>query len=262
MKRKFLILSFIFIVPLVCLIFFVKVRTDSRNSESRSHTRSPTTKNQTRHESATEADANKPTHTSALKQHQSKELGAQDEIELNSANFEAFVKYCFAGESCRFTENPMGIYNQFRLLQNTAGQDALIAFLRSKMSDEEYRSRYKSLLHAMIKDFYPPQERALQEAAFHYYVGELEKSLELYLDLERRAQADSSFLTPPPLNIANTLFDLKRHEAALRYYQAARTEYLNGTRETHAPGRAEMIDFIETRIAEIKRAIETGRETF
>ena len=94
----------------------------------------------------------------------------------------------------------------------------------------------------MIDDFYPANEKLFQEAAYYNYLGDLEKSLSLYLALEKMSERDGSMTRAPALNIANTYFDLGRLPNALPYYEKA-------LRETTNP---ETLRFIDERISEIK----------
>jgi tetratricopeptide (TPR) repeat protein len=105
----------------------------------------------------------------------------------------------------------------------------------------------------MIRDFYPPEEKQFQEAAYYNYLGELEKSLELYLDLEKKSALDLSLRPAPKLNIANTFYDLGRSKEALPYYEAALEGYLSGQNQVLAPSQNDMIRFIEDRVEEIRK---------
>ena len=176
---------------------------------------------------------------------------ARDPISLSSNNFESSVSRCFQGEPCKFNEDPQKMYGAFKQPGNRAAMDSLISFLRSRMRDAGYRERYKDTLKAMIDDFYPPEEKQFQEAAYYNYLGDLDKSLQLYLDLEKRSLSDSTLRGAPKLNIANTFYDLGRKSEALPYYRAARADYESERIMSGVPSSNEMLRFIDGRIDEI-----------
>lgn len=175
-------------------------------------------------------------------------------IELTSGNFESYVRNCFEGEACRFADDPKKMYEDFKQAGNQQANDNLIAFLRSKLKDVEFRDRYKNILKIIIDDFYSDAERPFQEAAYYNYLGDLEKSLALYKDIEKRQGSDPSLRPAPKLNIANTLYDLGRFKEALPYYEAALKEYISGAEQTSS-GQSDMIRFIEGRIESIQAKI-------
>ena len=119
-------------------------------------------------------------------------LEADTSTELTAGNFESFVNRCFEGEACTFADDPKKIYDRFKQAGNRRANDLLISFLRKNLKSKKFRERYKETLMAMIEDFYEPEELPFQVAAFHNYLGDLEKSLELYLALERKSQFDHS----------------------------------------------------------------------
>ena len=121
------------------------------------------------------------------------------------------------------------------------------------MKDELYRKRYKDILKKMIEDFYPPEELQFQQAAYYNYLGDLQKSLELYLDLEKKSLSDRSLRSAPKLNIANTLYDLQRYRDSLPYYQQALAEYVSREQEVSIPSQNDMIRFIEGRIEDVRK---------
>ena len=73
----------------------------------------------------------------------------------------------------------------------------------------------------MIDDFYPPQEKEFQDAAYYSYLGESQKSLVLYLDLRQKSDTDATLRQAPNMNIAGVLYDLKRPADALTHYRMA-----------------------------------------
>ena len=167
-------------------------------------------------------------------------------IQLASNNFESFVSRCFEGEACEFSEDPWKMYEDFKLAGNTKAIDSLISFMRKKLQDEKFRSQHKEQLLKVIDDFYSPQERQFQEAAYFNYLGDLQKSLDLYLDLEKKSASDPSLRVAPKLNIANTFYDLGKYREALPYYEAALGSLGSGS-HANDTGR-----FIDARIAEIR----------
>lgn len=177
-------------------------------------------------------------------------------IALSSNNFESFVGRCFQGEPCEFADDPRDIYEVFKADGNRTGQDRLISFLRARMSNQIAREKYKDGLKLMIADFYPKEERPFQDATFYNYVGDLDRSLELYLDLEKRSKSDPSLRPAPPLNIANVFYDLGRPKEALPYFIAARSDFETGRTQTAVPSTNEMLRFIDNRIRKISETTE------
>lgn len=169
-------------------------------------------------------------------------------ITLTAGNFESFVFKCFQGEKCVLGEDPMKMYQDFKAAGNTRAIDSLISFLRSKLRTPEGRDQYKDIVKNMIADFYPPEEKQFQEAAYYNYLGDLNKSLDLYLDLKEKAKTNPKLHDASNLNIASTYYDLKRYSEAQPYYEAALVDYTSGKiKSTPDP-----TPFIEERIAEIK----------
>ncbi|MBX9765665.1 MAG: tetratricopeptide repeat protein [Bdellovibrionales bacterium] len=173
-------------------------------------------------------------------------------IPLTSGNFKGFVDRCFQGEHCVLDDDAWEMYQRFKRSGDLLAADNLISFLRSKLKDPEFRNKYKHLLKRMIVDFYPKEERQFQEAAYYNYLGDLQKSLDLYMDLERKVESDSTLRSASKLNIANTFYEMKRFSEALPYYEASREQYLSREQNSKVPSRNEMLDFIEERISSIK----------
>lgn len=168
---------------------------------------------------------------------------------LTYGNFESFVAKCLQGENCKFAEDPLHMYREFKSAGNERALDNMISFMRSQLKDPAFRERYQDILLDIIYDFYPQEERQFQEAAYYDYLGDKKRSLDLYLDLQKKAKLDSTLKNAPNLNIANVLYDLKRYQEALPYYQAALNDYLSGqVRADPSP-----VGFIEARISEITR---------
>lgn len=167
---------------------------------------------------------------------------------LNAGNFESFVLKCFQGEPCVLEGDAMKMYQDFKAAGNTRAINSLISFLRSKLRKPEGRTQYKDIVKNMIDDFYPPQEKQFQEAAYYNYLGDLNKSLELYLDLKEKSKKDSSLREAPNLNIANTYYDMKKYAEAQPYYEEALQDFTSG----RIKGDPDPTPFIEERISEIK----------
>jgi tetratricopeptide (TPR) repeat protein len=178
-------------------------------------------------------------------------------ILLTAASFENLVADCFQGEACKLEEDPWKLYRLFKKEGKRRANDNLIAFLRSQLKDPLLKAQYKDVLKRMIEDFYPPRERQFQEAAYYAYLGELQKSLELYLDLEKKAAVNRRLRGAPKLNIANVYYDMARYKEALAYYQAALEDLKSGRARVGDPGKASMMDFIYSRIGEIEKNLET-----
>ena len=189
--------------------------------------------------SETPAASLSPTPAEALATQKNK---AVDAIRLTRGNFESYVRRCFSGETCEFEDSPFEMYQDFKHRGNREAMDRLISVLRNKLRTPEGREAYKDLVRKMIDDFYPANEKLFQEAAYYNYLGDLEKSLSLYLALEKMAERDTSMTRAPTLNIANTFYDLGKYEDSLPYYEKALSETTN----------SETLRFIDERISEIK----------
>jgi tetratricopeptide (TPR) repeat protein len=128
----------------------------------------------------------------------------------------------------------------------------LISFLRSKLKNPEFKDRYKDMLLKMINDFYSPDEIEFQQAAYYAYLGELQKSLEIYLDLEKKSAQNPRLRSAPKHNIANVLYEQGRFAQALRYYEDALADLISGKVKVGGAGKSVMMDSINDRIEEIK----------
>lgn len=170
---------------------------------------------------------------------------------LNSANFERLVPKCLHSGKCKLTEDPLKMYKGFKASEDKKAIDDLLSFMRSQLRDPAFRRQYKDILKQMIDEFYSPEERQFQEAVYYNDLGDLQKSLDLYLDLRKKAMVDTSLRNAPNLNIANVLYGMKQFREALPYYQAALDDYLIGTMKTD-PGP---IQFIDSRIDEIRKIL-------
>jgi len=176
-------------------------------------------------------------------------------IILDRDNFERLVLECFRGHPCNFGEDPWHLYQYYKRSQHPRVCDSIIAVMRRKMEDPVYKEKNKALLLAMIQDFYPSTERDFQIAAYYAYLGELQKSVDLYLDLEKKSAKDSSLRPAPKLNIANVYYDLHKFREALPYYQAALKELLTGP-ETSSDQRSQ-IQFVQKRIEQIENELSS-----
>jgi tetratricopeptide (TPR) repeat protein len=165
---------------------------------------------------------------------------------LNELNFENSVKECFEGKPCKLEGDPWKLYQKFKNSDQRPLNDSLIAFLRKQLTDPNYRDQYKEVLLKMIEDFYPPEKIDWQRAAYYNYLGELQKSLEIYLDLDNKAIGNPKLFNAPKMNIANTYYDLGRLNEALAYYEASLNDPKNESSK----------DFIYNRIDEIKGKIK------
>ncbi len=179
----------------------------------------------------------------------------EQKIKLNESNFENYVGRCFQGDPCEFQENPMDLYWNFKKANDRKANDLLISYMRKNLQNQVFAKQYKEILKKMIDDFYPPDEKQFQEAAYYNYLGDLRKSLDLYLDLEKKNVKDPSLRPAPKLNIANTYYDLGRFSDALPYYQAALGNYLSQQEQAAIPNQNDLIRFIEDRIEACKAQI-------
>ena len=173
-------------------------------------------------------------------------------LSLNAENFERLFPSCFQGISCEI-EEPIKLYLYFKRSQHPSVGDSIIALMRKNLQEPKFKGRYANELLSIINDYYGPKEIQFQQAAYYAYIGNLEKSLALYLDLEKKSQRDSSLRSAPKLNIANVYYDLRRFQEALPYYKSALSEFLtdkDGVKDQDA-----VIQFIQMRIDEIKRAL-------
>ncbi|MEK2688775.1 tetratricopeptide repeat protein [Bdellovibrio sp. GT3] len=169
-------------------------------------------------------------------------------LELNAGNFESLVSRCFQGEACVLADDPVKMYQDFKSAGNTRANDNLISFLRSKLRNPELKDKYKDVVLNMIADFYPQEEQKFQEAAYYNYLGDLNKSLDLYLDLEEKSKHNPGLKKAPALNIANTYYDLRKYAEAQPYYEQALAELTSGAPVPQPDPTA----FVEERISEIK----------
>lgn len=222
--------------------------TETHSEDDKSKLNAPSTE-----QSASQVNQGENTPTSSFAE--KLRLSNGEKIKLNESNFENYVVQCFQNEPCEFGENPMDLYWNFKKADNRKANDLLISFMRRNLKNQEFANHYKDILRKMIKDFYPPTEMQFQEAAYYNYLGDLETSLSLYQDLEKKGASDTSLRQAPKLNIANTLYDLKRYKDAIPYYQEALQDYVSQKEQVAMPSQNEMIRFIEGRIEDCKTHI-------
>ena len=251
MKNRAFIFFGIAVASSLAVLYFFKSNETSKTSaivESTANTKGSyktdkTTATLPSNESKTKANASAETSPT--------EPTFQGEIVLNGGNFEGFILKCFSGVPCKLGEDPLKMYSEFKAAGNRSANDHLISFMRSQLKNPDFRDRYKIVLKKIIDDFYPPEEKQFQEAAYYNYLGDLQKSLDTYLDLEKRTQSNPTLRPAPKLNIANTLYDMGRFKESLPYYEAALQESLV-SREKLTPNPE---SFIEGRIFDIKKSL-------
>ncbi|MFL5815578.1 MAG: hypothetical protein ACJ763_18555 [Bdellovibrionia bacterium] len=171
--------------------------------------------------------------------------------ELNENNLEELVGRCFQGEPCELKEDPWQLYLKLKSSGRTRATDALLSYLRKELRNPKYRDQFKDDLLKMIEDFYPAQTQDFQHAAYYYYLGDFNNSLDMYLKMEKAAAEDANAFDPPKLNIANDFYELHRWKEALVYYRKALDEALS--EKLRGPDQQTSIHFIQDRISEIER---------
>ena len=247
MTRKILILGVILFVGAVFLYHRLSLEEDLTGRSSNQPKNTAPITSSTPIENVSAQTPTKPSSPTPLGQKTAKITAETSTTEpvvvLNSGNFEGFVKYCFAGESCTLGEAPRSLYSHFKALGNRQALDSLLSYMRRRLQEEDFRKAHGAELLSMLRDFYPANELDFQNAAYYNYAGQLEKSLALYLELEKKAAIDPQLRPAPKLNIANTYYDLRRFREALPYYQAALDESYP----------TEVMRFIEGRIEQIKK---------
>ena len=178
-------------------------------------------------------------------------VSSEDIIILSEDNFEESISKCFQGMPCEFGEHPWSIYQKFKRSQHPRVCDSVIALMRKKLEEPEFREKYKIALLTMIQDFYSPQELDFQTAAYYDYLGDRQKSLDLYLRLEKRANSDPDLRPAPKLNIANVYYNLHRLKESRPYYQSALQELMSGADKLN--DQRSIIQFIQGRLGEIDK---------
>lgn len=169
-------------------------------------------------------------------------------IFFGASNVESMADECFQGAICEVEGDPWEQYLILKKENKRQVTDLYIALLRRKLSDSKFKDQYKDVLKRMIEDFYPASQIDFQMAAYYNYLGELELSLQKYLELEKKSKREPKLFQAPKLNIANTYYDLKRWSEALRYYKAS----LDDVKSTESNDSLESIHFINERIEIIR----------
>ena len=193
---------------------------------------------------------------SQLQEAKNQESSESEKIILTEDNFEEFVTKCFQGKPCEFGEDPWALYQKFKRSQHPKVCDSIIAMMRRNLSDPAFKEKYKDVLLAMIRDYYPAREIDFQTAAYYDYLGDRQKSLELYLALERKQATDPELRHAPKLNIANVYYNLGKLKEARPYYQSALQELMTSPEKTS--DQRSVIQFIQGRIQEIDKTAAGG----
>ena len=180
---------------------------------------------------------------------------------ISSENFETEVDKCLQGESCTFSENPMAMYKSFKASGDVRKCERLIALLGSLMSDPKHMKRYRHLLKRIMYNFYPVEQRPFRDAVFMGYLGETERSLSMYLKLDSSPKTEKAIKPLLKLYIANTLYDLGRHQESLPYYEAALKEHTPSKNMEPTASQSESIHVIEGRMEDVKKRLVPSAET-
>jgi tetratricopeptide (TPR) repeat protein len=176
--------------------------------------------------------------------------------ELTENNLEEVIGRCFQGEPCELKEDPWQLYLKFKSAGRATATDSLISYLRKELQNPKYRDQYKDVLLKMIDDFYPSNNLKtstnnldFQHAAYYYYLGDFNTSLDIYLKMEKTAESDPNAFHP--FNIANDLYELHRWKEALVYYRKALDELIS---QNHGgPDQQAVIHFLQDRISKLER---------
>ncbi len=177
-------------------------------------------------------------------------------IQLTSSNFESLIQKCFQGTPCQLAENAWRTYEVLKSGTNTHATSDLISFLKSKLKDPSLKDLYREDLRKMIDDFYPAEEKQFQQASYYASVGEPQKALDLYLDLQEKAADDPNLRTAPNLNIANALYELTRYSDALIYYRMAMDDLTTGSQK--AQNQNDLVKFVQQRIDDTRAKINAN----
>ncbi len=98
-----------------------------------------------------------------------------------------------------------------------------------------------------------PDDREFEEAAYYFNINDFEKSLELYLDMDRKAALNPNLSAAPKLNIANVYYEMSRLPEARLYYEAAL--YDSQLKELNPRERKDFISYINRHISEINEGL-------
>ena len=91
-----------------------------------------------------------------------------------------------------------------------------------------------------------PDDREFEEAAYYFNINDFEKSLELYLDIDRKAVLNPNLSPAPKLNVANVYYEMHRLLEARLYYEAAL--YDSQLKELKPGDRKDFISYINSRM--------------
>ena len=98
-----------------------------------------------------------------------------------------------------------------------------------------------------------PDDREFEEAAYYFNINDFEKSLELYLDIDRKAAVNPNLSPAPKLNVANVYYEMNRLLEARLYYEAAL--YDSQLKELEPGDRKDLISYIDRHISEIDEGL-------
>ena len=249
MLRQTQFVVFILIFTGVCafFLFHKKTQTHLSNAETTTEEISPA-KPQDQKTSDIPSATQTPTPNNV--QGDSNSQDPSQVLQLTSANFESLIPKCFQGTPCQLTEDAWRTYEVFKTSGNTHATSDLLSFLKIKIKDPTSRDAYREDLRKMIDDFYPAEEKQFHEASYYASLGDNQKALDLYLDLQQKSVDDSSLRPAPNVNIANVLYDLGRFSDALIYYRMAQDDLEMGSQR--AQNQKDLIKFISQRIVEIQ----------
>lgn len=165
-------------------------------------------------------------------------------IVLDTENFDNLIQDCLEGKPCDFAEDPWKMYSNFKRLNNRKSNQILIEYMSAqKLTDLNYRDKYKLIVKKMIEDFFTEEERAIPEAHYAMHMGENEKALKLF-----KALKNPNF----DLNLANIHYDLKQYEQSLEYYQIARERMIVNEND---PNKNPALDYVESQIDDINKQL-------
>jgi len=98
-----------------------------------------------------------------------------------------------------------------------------------------------------------PDDREFEEAAYYFNINDFEKSLELYLEIDRKAALNPNLSSAPKLNVANVYYEMNRLPEARLYYEAAL--YDSQLKELKPGERKDFISYINRHISEINESL-------
>lgn len=165
-------------------------------------------------------------------------------IALDTENFDNLIQDCLEGKPCDFSEDPWQMYSNFKRLNNRKSNQLLIEYMSAqKLTDLNYRDKYKLVVKKMIEDFFTKEERPIHEAHYAMHMDEHEKALKMFKDLK-----NPNF----DLNLANIHYDLKQYDKSLEYYQVERERLIVNESD---PNKNPALDYVEDRIDDINKQL-------